>query len=87
MPEVPAFTQELRLVHIDASPQPARYELWQWQPTLWGTLALRRISGVLGQSGRRSRVLVEMETAQLSEVVRRVVQRRLRAGYQVVDWQ
>ena len=86
MPEVPPFTQELRLVHIDASPQPARYELWQWQPTLWGNVALRRISGTIGHPGR-SRVLLETDTAQLSNDVRRAVQRRLRQGYQVVDWQ
>src|SRR5918997_5341719 len=37
------FTQELRLLRIDAGDTPARFEVYQWQPTLWGGVALVRL--------------------------------------------
>ena len=42
---VPPFTRELRLVRIDEGAAPARFEVFQWQPTLWGGAALVRAWG------------------------------------------
>ena len=84
--DVPPFTRELRLVRIDASTAPARFEVWQWQPTLWGGVALVRLRGALGQPVR-TEVLRETATPQLDETLRQLVRRRLRAGYAIADWQ
>ncbi len=83
---VPPFTQELRLVRIDASAAPARYEVLRWQPTLWGGVALARLRGALGRPPT-SQVLLEAETPQQTDAVVELVQRRLRRGYRIADWQ
>jgi hypothetical protein len=84
--EVPPFTRELRLLRVDASRAPARYEVLQWQPTLWGGVALVRAGGALGQPAA-VQVLLEAEVPTDSEVLTRLVRRRLRAGYRIADWQ
>ncbi len=83
---VPPFTQELRLVRIDASAAPARYEVLRWQPTLWGGVALARLRGALGRPPT-VQVLLETETPQNTDAVVELVQRRLRSGYRIADWQ
>jgi hypothetical protein len=83
---VPPFTQELRLVRIDAGRGPARFEIYQWQPTLWGDVALVRLRGVLGQPPQLQ-MLLEADTPQPTPPVIDLIERRLRAGYRVVDWQ
>jgi predicted DNA-binding WGR domain protein len=83
--QVPPFTRELRLVSVDDSRNRARFYVLQWQPTLWGTVALVRIWGRIGSSGR-AQVLSYADTPQLDAAVVRVVHRRLQHGYQVVDW-
>ena len=83
---VPPFTQELRLVRIDASTAPARYEVLRWQPTLWGGVALARLRGALGRPPT-VQVLLEAETPQQTDAVVALVQRRLRSGYRIADWQ
>lgn len=82
---VPPFRQELRLVRIDNSAAPARYEVLCWQRTLWGGVALARLRGTLGRPPT-VQVLLEAETPQHSDVVG-LVQRRLRSGYRIADWQ
>jgi hypothetical protein len=82
---VPPFSQELRLVRIDAGTGPARLEVYQWQPTLWGGVALVRLRGILGQPPQL-RTLVASDTPQLTPDLSDRVQRRLRAGYRIVDW-
>jgi hypothetical protein len=83
---VPPFTQELRLVRIDAASDPARYEVYQWQPTLWGGGALIRLRGVLGRPPRAQTLLEAQTPHQDAGVVDRI-RRRLRAGYRIADWQ
>jgi hypothetical protein len=83
---VPPFTQELRLVRIDAGRGPARYEVYQWQPTLWGGVALVRLRGVLGQPPQLH-TLTEDDTPQPTPALIDLVERRLRAGYRIADWQ
>ena len=82
--EIPSFTHELRLVRIDAGEAPARVEVWRWQPTLWGGVALLRLHGALGQPPRTQLVL-EADAPQ-QHAARGQLQRRLQAGYHIVDW-
>ena len=81
---IPPFTHELRLVRIDAGAAPARLEVWRWQPTLWGGVALIRLHGTLGQPPRTQLVL-EAETPPV-DAARARLGRRLQAGYHIVDW-
>ena len=83
---MPPFIQELRLVWIDAGTAPARFEVYQWQPTLWGGVALVRLRGVLGHPPRRQ-TLVETATPQLTPTLIDQIQRRLHGGYRIADWQ
>jgi hypothetical protein len=83
---LPPFAQEMRLLRLGAGAAPARFEIFQWQPTLWGGVALVRLRGVLGQPPR-AHTLLEAETPRLSPVIADLVQRRLRAGYRIIDWQ
>lgn len=83
---IPAFQYELRLVRVDASATPARFEVLRWQPTLWGPAALLRVRGVLGQPGRQD-IVVAAGTPESAAAVARLVRRRLRAGYAIADWQ
>lgn len=83
---VPPFTHELRLVRIDAGTAPARFEIFQWQPTLWGAVALVRLRGTLGQSPR-VQTLLEAQAPHHDAAVTELVRRRLRAGYRIADWQ
>jgi hypothetical protein len=83
---VPPFIQELRLVRIDAGRGPARYEVYQWQPTLWGGVALVRLRGVLGHPPR-AQTLLETDTPHHDAAVTEPVRQRLRAGYRIADWQ
>jgi hypothetical protein len=83
---VPPFLQELRLVRIDTGSGPARFEIYQWQPTLWGGVALVRLRGALGQPPR-VQTLLEAATPAPSDALVAQVHRRLRAGYRIADWQ
>jgi predicted DNA-binding WGR domain protein len=82
---VPPFIRELRLVSVDDSRNRARFYVLQWQPTLWGGVALVRLWGRIGSTGR-AQVLCYTDTPVVNKTVERVVRRRLRHGYQVVDW-
>lgn len=82
---VPPFTRELRLVSVDDSRNRARFYVLQWQPTLWGGVALVRVWGRIGSAGR-AQVLAYADTPQLDTAVARLVRRRLQHGYHVVDW-
>jgi predicted DNA-binding WGR domain protein len=83
--ELPPFAQELRLVSIDESRNRARFYVLQWHPTLWGGLALVRIWGRIGSAGR-AQVLSYADSPRLDATLAQTVRRRLRHGYQVVDW-
>jgi hypothetical protein len=83
---IPLFIQELRLLRIDAGDTPARFEVYQWQPTLWGGVALVRLRGVLGQPPH-AQVLLETETPRLDAGMVDWIRRRLRADYRIADWQ
>ena len=83
---VPPFAQELRLVRIDASMTPARFEVLSWQPTLWGEPALVRWRGTVGQAASRA-VVVPGDVPDRQAAATRFVEGRLRAGFWIADWQ
>ncbi len=83
--EVPAFTQELRLVQLDASKEPARFWVLQWYPTLFGGVALVQLQGRIGRPAY-GRVLLYADKPQLDATLQQLVRRRLHQGYQLVDW-
>jgi len=80
------FTQELHLVRIDTDTAPARVEIHQWQPTLWGGVALVRLRSVLGQRPR-GQTLLEAGIPTLDAHRTALVRRRLQAGNRIADWQ
>jgi hypothetical protein len=83
---VPPFVHELRLVRIDASALPARFEVLSWQPTLWGEPALMRWRGTVGQAASRD-VVVPGDVSDRLVAATRFVEGRLRAGFWIADWQ
>jgi hypothetical protein len=82
---VPAFTQELRLVQVAASREPARFWLLQWHPTLFADLALVEVQGRIGRPAH-ARVLLHADEPLFDATIEQRVQRRLHQGYQLVDW-
>jgi predicted DNA-binding WGR domain protein len=83
--EVPAFSQELRLVQLDTSQEPARFWVLQWYPTLFGGVALVQLQGRIGRPAH-GRVVLHTDKPQLDATVTQLVRRRLRQGYQLIDW-
>ncbi len=83
--EVPAFSQELRLVQPDSSQEPARFWVLQWYPTLFGGVALVQLQGRIGRPAY-GRVLLQTDKPQLDAAMTELVRRRLKQGYQLVDW-
>jgi hypothetical protein len=82
---VPAFTQELRLVQVDASHEPARFVVLQWHPMLFAGVALVEVQGRIGRPAR-ARVVLQTDTPTLDATMTQRVRRRLQQGYQLVDW-
>lgn len=83
--QVPAFSQELRLVQVDGSREPARFWLLQWHPTLFAGVALVAVQGRIGRPAR-ARVLLHAEAPRLDGTIEQEVRRHLQQGYQLVDW-
>ena len=79
------FRRYVRLESIDPERNRFRFFLLRWQPTLWNGPALVRTWGRVGAAGR-SRVVEVPDGSDPQETVRRVLRRRLRHGYRVVEW-
>jgi predicted DNA-binding WGR domain protein len=80
------FQAYVRFESIDPATNRWRFYDLLWQPTLFGEGALVRVWGRQRQSSTR-RVTVYPDRADAQPEIRQVVRRRLRHGYQVVDWQ
>ena len=80
------FRRYVRLESIDPARNRFRFFTLHWQSTLWDGPALVRTWGRVGTPGR-SRVVAVPEGSDPWATVRRVLRRRLRHGYRVVDWQ
>lgn len=82
---VPPFTSYVHLVSIDPATNRRRFWRLQWHPTLWEGRALLCIWGRVGTLGR-VRLLGQADIPQADARVEQLLRRRLRHGYQVVDW-
>ncbi len=83
--ELPPFTSYVHLVSIDPAENRYRFYRLQWQPTLWDERALVCIWGRIGTLGQMS-VLDVGDTPQAAADAAQLLRRRLRHGYQLVDW-
>ena len=82
---VPPFTSSVHLVSIDPATNRRRFWRLQWHPTLWEGRVLLCVWGRIGTLGR-VRVLGQADIPQEDARVDQLLRRRLRHGYQVVDW-
>ncbi len=83
--DVARFQCRVRFVSRDPARDRARFYTLTWQPALWGGGALVRRWGRLGGSGRALTAFYpDRASAQAS--VERLIRRRLRRGYRVVEW-
>ena len=80
------FQAYVRFESVDPATNRWRFYDLLWQPTLFGEGALVRVWGRQRQSSTR-RVTVYPDRADAQMEIRQVVRRRLRHGYQVVEWQ
>jgi predicted DNA-binding WGR domain protein len=84
--QLAGFRACVRFESVDPETNRWRFHDLLWQPTLFGEGALVQIWGRQQQSSTR-RVTVHPDRAGAQTEIRQVVRRRLRHGYQVVDWQ
>jgi predicted DNA-binding WGR domain protein len=82
----PRFTGYVRLESVDPAHNRARFYVLRWQPLLWGGAALIRHQGRIGTRGR-AQVLLEAGRPQVDAAAQRLLTRRVRHGYHLVDWQ
>ena len=83
--EIARFRGRVRLVSVDPERNRARFYTLTWQPALWGGGAIVRTWGRLGGPGRAMTAFYpDRASAQAS--VERLIRRRLRRGYRVVEW-
>ncbi len=80
------FAHYIRFVSCDPAKNRNRFYLLNWQPALDGSAVLISTWGRLGTRGR-SQIIRYPEQAPVHEVIRRIIQRRLQRGYQVIEWQ
>ena len=82
--ELAGFEHTVRLASIDPSTNRHRSYALAWQPTLWGEVTLVRTWGRLHRPGR-SRATVDADRASARADIRRLLRRRLRHDYRVVE--
>ena len=83
--EVARCACRVRFVSLDPAKNRARFYTITWQPALWGGGAIVRRWGRLGGQGRALTTFYAVRVS-AQEVVERLIRRRLRRGYQVVEW-
>ena len=78
------FEHTLRLTSVDATSNRHRVYVLAWRPTLWGETTLVRTWGRRDRPGRsRTTVYADRDSARAE--IRRLLRRRLRHGYGVVE--
>ncbi len=83
--EVARCACRVRFESLDPAKNRARFSTLTWQPALWGGGAIVRRWGRLGGRGR-ALIAFYPDRASAQESVERLIRRRLRRGYQVVEW-
>ena len=82
---IPPFTAYLHLVSVNPAENRARFYRLQWQPTLWGELALLCIWGRIGTLGKCT-VLSLRQDDDTAATIAPIIRERLQHGYQVIAW-
>ena len=83
--EAPPFRSYAHLVRSDPGEGRQHFYRLQWHPTLWDECALVCIRGRIGTLGH-VHVLHAVRTPAAVADADRLVRRRLRHGYRLVDW-
>ena len=81
---VATFAHAARFVSVDSAQRRFRFYELRWQPTLWGGVALVRAWGRLGTPGRWAATEYPDREAAGPDL-ERVVRRRQRRGYRLVE--
>ena len=82
--ELARFEHTVRLVCVDPAANRYRAYALTWRRGLWDEVALVRTWGRLDRPGR-SRATVYADRTSAQADIRRLLQRRLRHGYEVVE--
>ena len=83
--ELARFRGRVRFVSVDPERNRARFYTLTWQPALWGGGAVVRAWGRLGSPGR-TLTHFYLDRASAQARVERLIRRRLRRGYRVIEW-
>jgi predicted DNA-binding WGR domain protein len=75
----------VRLESVHQERNRVRFHVLHWQPLWWGEAALIRHWGRIGTRGRATTRLVA-DRRQVDAAVQRLLSRRVRHCYQLVDW-
>ena len=81
------FQVLIRFASIDPAVNRARWYQLQWQPTLWGELALIQTWGRIGTTGGHRRVRVYADRTEAHDTLSQIIRHRLRHGYQITAWE
>ena len=81
------FQVHIRFASSDPAVNRARWYHLQWQPTLWGELALIQTWGRIGTTGGHRRVRVYADRTAAHDALIRIIRHRLRHGYQITAWE
>ncbi len=83
--QIARFEQYVRFVSCDPEQNRQRFYLLCWQRSLHGECILVSTWGRLGTLGR-SRVIRFPERLPVETSLQRLIRRRLRRGYQIIEW-
>ncbi len=83
--QIAHFTQYVRFVSCNPEQNRQRFYLLSWQQSLHGELVLVCSWGRLGTLGR-SRSIRFPDGSPVVVSLQRLIRRRLRRGYQVIEW-
>jgi predicted DNA-binding WGR domain protein len=84
-PAVAGFQQFAYFTSIDLEANRQRFYTLTWRPLLWGGGSLVRTWGRVGTYGT-SRAADFPDRASAQSLVERLIRRRLKRRYEVVDW-
>lgn len=82
----PCFRDDARFESVDPARRRACYDVFSWQPDLWGGGVLAARWGSLGQPPRGPTVLSVPPGAPGAEALDRLLRRRVQRGYRLVAW-
>jgi predicted DNA-binding WGR domain protein len=85
-PAVVGFRHYARFERVDPSQNCQRFYTLSWQPELWGGIALVRHWGRRGNQGSQRLEGSYPDRQSAQGLAERLIRRRLRRRYELVDW-